>query len=124
MIFLTELLYSIIIFIQTLSHNISPQTPIFYVSLMCSSYSNEVVLSNDGCKVVLGSGLWRCGKSLEFFESNRVVSALLKQVKLWLANSHLAIQFKEAFSCIIESLQTYWLKCQTNIVERVSTLVK
>jgi len=52
-----------------------------------SCQSKEVVLSEDGGKIVLWFALYRGRQTLEFLETDWVVDTLFEKVKLWLANS-------------------------------------
>ena len=70
----------------------------------------EVVFSNDGREVVFWDALSGGRHRLEFGEAFWVVHAFFKKIEFRLTYSHLTVKSEEAFSCIIESFKTHWLK--------------
>ena len=65
----------------------------------------EVIFPDDGGEVILGHPLPGSCHSLELCEPRWVVHALLEEVKLRLAHSHLAVESEQAFSGVIEGLE-------------------
>ena len=72
--------------------------------------SVEIVSSYDGREVVLRHVLAGRGHVSELGEAHRIVHALLEQLHLGLAHSHLTVHLEEALSAVIESLEADWLE--------------
>ena len=65
----------------------------------------EVIFANNRRKVVLRYALAGSGHGLELREADWVVDALFEEVEFGFADSHLAVESKEAFSGVVEGFE-------------------
>ena len=72
----------------------------------------EVILLDDGCKIIFWYSLSRSCHSLELSKSLWIMDTFFEKVKLWFTHSHLSIKSEKAFSGIIEWFETNWLESE------------
>ena len=74
---------------------------------------------NEIREVLLGSALGGQCEGGELGKADGVVVALFEEVQLALAHPHVAIEFEEALSRVVEAVQTHRLKFEsTSHIER------